>query len=77
MNINLQPVIDLQTCIPQILPLESNSDKLIPLSTIVPIILGKKGITIKRIRESSQKEIENIFNTKIHLYLEVIHIHAK
>ena len=42
-----------------------------------PIILGKKGITIKRIRESSQKEIENVFNSKIHLYLEVIHINAK
>ena len=41
------------------------------------IILGKKGKTIKRIRESSQKEIENIFNSKIHLYLEVIHINAK
>ena len=42
-----------------------------------PIILGKKGNTIKRIRESSQKEIENVFNSKIHLYLEVIHINAK
>ena len=41
------------------------------------IILGKKGKTIKRIRESSQKEIENIFNSKIHLYLEVTHINAK
>ena len=41
------------------------------------IILGKKGNTIKRIRESSQKEIENVFNSKIHLYLEVIHINAK
>ena len=41
------------------------------------IILGKKGNTIKRIRESSQKEIESIFNSKIHLYLEVVHVNAK
>ena len=41
------------------------------------IILGKKGETIKRIRESSQKEIENIYNSKIHLYLEVVHVNAK
>ena len=42
-----------------------------------PIIIGKKGETIKRIRESSQKEIENIFKSKIHLYLEVVHLNAK
>ena len=42
-----------------------------------PIILGKNGKTIKRIRESSQKEIESIFNSKIHLYLEVVYINAK
>ena len=41
------------------------------------IILGKKGQTIKRIRESSQKEIEEIFHSKIHLYLEVIYVNAK
>jgi len=41
------------------------------------IILGKNGNTIKRIRESSQKEIESIFNSKIHLYLEVVHVNAK
>jgi len=41
------------------------------------IILGKKGNTIKRIRESSQKEIESIFNSKIHLYIEVVHVNAK
>jgi len=41
------------------------------------IILGKNGENIKRIRESSQKNIENIFNSKIHLYLEVIYVNAK
>ena len=41
------------------------------------IIIGKKGKTIKRIRESSQKAIGNIFNSNIHLYLEVVHINAK
>ena len=41
------------------------------------IIIGKKGETIKKIRESSQREIENIFDSKIHLYLEVIHVNAK
>ena len=41
------------------------------------IIIGKKGETIKKIREWSQKEIESIFNSKIHLYLEVIHVNAK
>ena len=41
------------------------------------IILGKKGENIKRIRELSQKEIEKIFNSKIHLYLKVVHVNAK
>ena len=36
-----------------------------------PIILGKNGKTIKKIRESSQKEITNILQSKIHLYLQV------
>ena len=36
------------------------------------IILGKNGSTIKRIREKSQKDIKKIFNTKIHLYLQII-----
>ena len=35
------------------------------------IILGKKGDTIKKIRESSQKEISKVFNCKVHLYLNV------
>ena len=34
------------------------------------IVLGKKGQTIKRIREKSQKEIEIILNCKVHLYLQ-------
>lgn len=37
-----------------------------------PIILGKKGLTIKKIREKSQDDIKNILNTKVHLYLKVI-----
>ena len=41
------------------------------------IILGKKGETIKRIRESSQKEIGGVLKTKVHLYLEVVLINAK
>ena len=41
------------------------------------IILGKKGEKIKKIRESSQKEIEKIFNSKIYLYLNIVHINAK
>jgi len=41
------------------------------------IILGKNGATIKKIRESSQKEIENILKSKIHLYLEVVLLNAK
>ena len=41
------------------------------------IILGKNGENIKRIRESSQKSIENILNSKIHLYLEITHVNAK
>jgi len=36
-----------------------------------PIILGKNGGTIKKIRECSQKEISNIMKKKIHLYLQV------
>ena len=36
-----------------------------------PIILGKNGETIKKIREYSQNEISNIMKSKIHLYLQV------
>ena len=36
------------------------------------IILGNKGVNIKRIREKSQIEIKNIFNCKVHLYLQVV-----
>ena len=36
-----------------------------------PIILGKKGDTIKKIRECSQNEISNIIKSKVHLYLQV------
>jgi len=35
------------------------------------IILGKKGVNIKRIREKSQNEIIKIFHCKVHLYLQV------
>ena len=35
------------------------------------IILGKKGQTIKRIRERSQSQIKNILNCKVHLYIQV------
>ena len=41
------------------------------------IILGRKGETIKRIREKSQDEIKEIFNCKVHLYLKVIVIDEK
>ena len=37
-----------------------------------PIILGKKGDSIKRIREKSQTDLESIFNCKVHLYLQVV-----
>ena len=36
-----------------------------------PIILGKNGYTIKKIRENSQKEISKIMKLKVHLYLQV------
>jgi len=36
------------------------------------IILGKNGQTIKRIREKSQIEINQILDCKIHLYLQVV-----
>ena len=36
-----------------------------------PIILGKKGITIKKIREASQNEIKDIMKSEVHLYLQV------
>ena len=41
------------------------------------IILGKEGRTIKMIRKSSQEEIEDILNKKIHLYIEVVYLNAK
>ena len=36
-----------------------------------PIILGKKGELIKRIREFSQNEISKVFKCKIHLYIQI------
>ncbi|MDP7520917.1 MAG: cobalamin-dependent protein [Candidatus Pacearchaeota archaeon] len=40
-----------------------------------PIILGKNGDTIKKIRESSQNEIANIMKSKVHLYLQINKLH--
>ena len=42
-----------------------------------PIILGKNGNTIKRIREYSQKDIKSIINNNIHLYLQIDTKNAK
>ena len=42
-----------------------------------PIILGKNGNTIKRIRECSQKNIKSIINNNIHLYLQIDTKNAK
>ena len=39
------------------------------------IILGKNGNTIKKIRESSQKEIAHIMKVKVHLYLQINRLH--
>ena len=36
-----------------------------------PIIIGRNGETIKKIRECSQNEISNIMKSNIHLYLQV------
>ncbi len=36
-----------------------------------PFLLGKKGEIIKKIRQTSQKEISDILKSKIHLYLQV------
>ena len=35
------------------------------------ILLGKKGHVIKKIRETSQKDISKIFKKKVHLYLQI------
>ena len=35
------------------------------------IVLGKSGQTIKKIRISSQKEMSNLFETFVHLFIEV------
>ena len=40
-----------------------------------PIILGKNGNTIKKIRESSQTEIASIMKSKVHLYLQINKLH--
>ena len=42
-----------------------------------PILLGKKGQTIKRVREKSQSDIKKILNCKVHLYIKVIFKNAK
>jgi len=39
------------------------------------IILGKNGNNIKKIRESSQKEIAHIMKAKVHLYLQINRLH--
>ena len=36
-----------------------------------PIILGKNGDTIKKIRKCSQNDIASIMKSKVHLYLQV------
>ena len=36
-----------------------------------PIIIGRNGETIKKIREYSQNKISNIMKSKIHLYLKI------
>ena len=41
------------------------------------IILGKRGEKIKKIREFSQKQINKIFDLKVHLYLEIINGNGK
>tara|TARA_B100001123_G_scaffold51347_1_gene53205 strand:+ start:1660 stop:2511 length:852 start_codon:yes stop_codon:yes gene_type:complete len=41
------------------------------------IILGKRGEKIKKIREFSQKQINKIFDLKVHLYLEIINDNGK
>ena len=41
------------------------------------IILGKRGLKIKEIRTKSQKEIKTIFNTNIHLYINILSYNAK
>ena len=41
------------------------------------IILGKNGVTIKKIREKSQSEIIKILNCKVHLYLKIICLDEK
>ena len=35
------------------------------------IVIGKKGETIKKIREKSQNDISKILKTKVHLYLQI------
>ena len=37
-----------------------------------PILLGKKGSLIKKIREDSQKEISKILKSRIHLYINIV-----
>ena len=37
-----------------------------------PILLGKKGVAIKNIREDSQAAIKNILNCKVHLYIQIV-----
>ena len=36
------------------------------------IIIGKNGNTIKRIRQDSQRDIQKILDSKVHLYLQII-----
>ena len=42
-----------------------------------PIIIGKDGQNIKKIREKSQVDIEKILNCKVHLYIQVIFLNEK
>ena len=43
--------------------------------TIKRLIMKKKTIVIKKIREISQKDISKIFNKKVHLYLQINKTH--
>ena len=42
-----------------------------------PIILGKDGKTIRKIRMNSQNEIAKIMQSKVHLYLQVVKFNDK
>ena len=64
MDLTIEPLLDLQYCIPFVLPIEIKNDKLLPLSSAVKYILGSS-IQKKKLLQASDWEARPLSNEQI------------